>query len=68
MDVAIRDRLHLVGVPLGIFVALVGLGTLVGQPWQYSGSGIVTILQLIGALAAIAIGAGLVYLSSVVGS
>ncbi|MFB6152715.1 MAG: hypothetical protein ABEJ27_00540 [Halodesulfurarchaeum sp.] len=69
MDVSIRDRLELVGGPLGIFVALVGIGTLIGQPWQYAtGGGAVTVLQVLGALSAIGVGAGIVYLVHVVGS
>lgn len=58
-----QDRLDMVGVPVGIFLAIVGLGNLVGQPWQYSAGGApVMILQIIGSLAAIALGIGLVYL------
>lgn len=68
MDV-FQDRLDWVGVPVGLFVALVGLGTLLGQPWQYSAGGtLVTLLQIVGALAAIGIGIGLVYLVHVVES
>lgn len=53
----------MIGVPVGLFIALVGLGNLLGQPWQYSAGGApVMLLQIIGSLAAIAIGAGLVYL------
>lgn len=58
-----QDRLDAVGVPVGIFLAIVGLGNLVGQPWQYSADGApIMVLQIIGSLAAIAIGVGLVYL------
>lgn len=59
----VQDRLDAIGVAAGVFLALVGVGTLWGQPWQYSAGGaLVMVLQLLGALAAIAIGAGLVYL------
>lgn len=59
-----QDRLKMVGVPVGIFLALVGLGNLAGQPWQYSAGGTpVMVLQIIGSLGAIAIGAGLIYLT-----
>lgn len=59
-----QDRLELIGVPVGIFIALVGLGTLAGQPWQYSAGGApVMVLQILGALGAIAVGASLVYLT-----
>jgi hypothetical protein len=58
-----RDRLELVGVPVGLFVVLVGLGNLLGQPWQYSAGGaLVAVLQIVGSVAAVAIGLGLVYL------
>lgn len=68
MDV-FQDRLDVVGIPVGLFVALVGLGTLIGMPWQYSAGGaVVTVLQIVGSLAAIAIGLGLVYLVHVVES
>lgn len=57
------DRLDMVGLPGGIFLVLVGLGTILGQPWQYStGGALVMLLQLVGAIAAIAIGVGIVYL------
>jgi hypothetical protein len=58
-----QDRLDLVGVPVGLFLAVVGLGNLTGQPWQYAAGGApVMVLQIIGSLAAIAIGLGLIYL------
>ncbi len=59
-----QDRLDMIGVPVGLFIALVGLGNLAGQPWQYAAGGTpVMVLQIIGSLAAIGIGAGLIYLS-----
>lgn len=63
METPFRDRLDVLGSIAGVFVALVGLATLAGQPWQYSAGGAtVMVLQAFGALAAIAIGVGLVYL------
>ena len=62
MDV-FQDRLDLVSIPVGLFVLVVGLGTLLGQPWQYAAGGAPQmVLQLLGALAAVAIGVGLVWL------
>jgi|GEM_PF-1866248 len=55
------DELDLLGVVVGVFIALMGAGTLVGMPWQYSNSVVVTIGQSIGALSAIVIGLGLAY-------
>jgi hypothetical protein len=66
MELPIRDRLDAVGSLAGAFVVLLGLATLVGQPWQYTGGAAVMGLQLLGALAAVAIGVGLVYLVRVV--
>ena len=58
-----QDRLDLIGIPVGIFVLVVGLGTLLGQPWQYAAGGApLMVLQLLGALVAVAIGAGLIAL------
>lgn len=59
----LQDRLDAVGIFGGLFVLIVGVGTLLGQPWQYAAGGsLQMILQLLGALAAIAIGVGLIYL------
>ena len=63
MELPIRDRLDVVGSAAGAFVVLLGLATLLGQPWQYTGGAAVMSLQIFGALAAVAIGVGLVYLS-----
>jgi hypothetical protein len=57
-----EDRLDVFGVLAGVFVALVGLGTLVGMPWQYSGGGLVTVFQVLGAVSAVGIGVGLAWL------
>ena len=64
-----QDRLDVVAIPVGIFVLVVGLGTLLGQPWQYAAGGAPgMVLQLIGAVAAIGIGTGLVVLGHFVES
>ncbi|MFC7044342.1 hypothetical protein ACFQH6_01995 [Halobacteriaceae archaeon GCM10025711] len=57
------DRLGLLGTLAGAFLVLAGLGTLVGMPWQYSGGGAgVAVGQILGAIATVAVGAGLVWL------
>lgn len=66
MDVPVRDRLDAIGSIAGLFVALVGLATLIGQPWQYSPSATVMVLQGLGSLVAVGVGVGLVYLAHVV--
>lgn len=58
-----EDNLELMGVLAGAFLVLVGLGTLAGMPWRYNSSVIVSIGQVLGILATIAVGAGLVWLS-----
>lgn len=59
-----QDRLDVVGIPVGLFVVVIGLGTLLGQPWQYAAGGApVMVLQLLGALAAVGIGVGLIVLA-----
>lgn len=63
MQQLFADRLDVLGVLVGAFVALVGLGTLVGMPWQHSGGGLVTVLQILGALAAVGVGVGLAWLT-----
>jgi hypothetical protein len=57
------DRLDVLGILVGAFVALVGLGTLVGMPWQHSSSSVTVVLQILGALATVALGAGLAWLT-----
>ncbi|MFB6271062.1 MAG: hypothetical protein ABEH83_14045 [Halobacterium sp.] len=63
MQQVFEDSLDAYGVLVGAFVALVGLGTLVGMPWQYSNSGAVTVLQVVGALATVGVGVGLAWLA-----
>lgn len=63
MQQVFDDSLDAYGVLVGVFVALVGLGTLVGMPWQYSNSATVTVLQVVGALATVGVGVGLAWLT-----
>lgn len=57
------DDLDAFGVLVGVFLVLVGVGTLVGMPWQYSGSGsLVTVFQILGTVLTVALGGGLVWL------
>jgi len=56
------DDLDAFGVLVGVFLALVGLGTLVGMPWQYSDGGLVTVFQILGAVSAVVLGVGLAWL------
>ncbi|MFC3478008.1 hypothetical protein [Halobacterium litoreum] len=63
MQQVFADRLDVFGVLVGVFVALVGVGTLVGMPWQYSGGGLVTVLQIFGSVVAVGVGVGLAWLT-----
>jgi hypothetical protein len=64
MDVTDRfDRLEAVGIAVGVFLVLVGLGTVAGFPWATKGDTAAAVLQVVGALGTAAVGAGLVWLS-----
>lgn len=55
------DPLLPLGVLVGLFLILAGLGTLVTAPWQYHGSTAVTVLRIIGTVGTILVGVGLIY-------
>jgi len=57
------DRLEPVGIAVGVFLVLVGLVTIAGAPWATKGNILASVLQLVGALGTIGIGAGLVWLN-----
>lgn len=61
--VEIDDRLELVGVAVGAALVLIGLATLLGTPWTHGGGIAVAVLQIVGSLATVGIGAGLVWLA-----
>jgi len=56
------DTLEVLGTILGVYVALAALAVLVGMPWQYTGGIGVSVVQVVGSVLAVGIGAGLVYL------
>lgn len=63
MATATADRLEPLGTAFGVLLVLIGLATVVGTPWAYkSGGALVMVGQLLGALGAIAVGAGLAWL------
>ncbi|PSQ50805.1 hypothetical protein BRD15_00890 [Halobacteriales archaeon SW_6_65_15] len=63
MATATADRLESLGIAFGALLVLVGLATIVGTPWAHkSGSVLVTLGQALGAVGAIAVGAGLAWL------
>ena len=64
MATANADRLEPLGIGFGVLLVLIGLATIVGTPWAYKSGGIgVTIGQILGALGAIGIGAGIAWLA-----
>ncbi|WP_336001611.1 hypothetical protein [Halorientalis halophila] len=58
----ISDELELLGLLVGAFMILVGIGTVVGLPWQTAESALVGVLQVVGGLVAVAVGAALVWI------
>ncbi|WP_436930144.1 hypothetical protein [Halosimplex halobium] len=58
-----EDRLEPVGIAVGALLVLVALATLAGAPWTTKGSVAASALQVVGAVATAAVGAGLVWLS-----
>ena len=61
-NVEFEDRLEPVGLAAGIFLVLVGLGTLVWLPATPTESGLVTAFKIVGGLATVGIGLGLMWL------
>ena len=57
------DKLEPLGIAAGVFLVLAGLGTLAGAPWATNPETVAVVVQIIGALATVALGAGLAYLS-----
>jgi hypothetical protein len=57
------DRLELVGFGLGVLLILIGIATILGQPWTIK-SIVPALLQIVGSLGAIAIGGVLIWLTN----
>lgn len=62
-NVEFEDRLELFGLATGVLLVLVGLGTVAGMPWTHKASIGAAAFQVLGALATVAVGAGLVWLT-----
>lgn len=58
-----EDRLEVLGIGAGVFLVLVGLGTIAGTPWTVMNDTVAAGLQMVGVIGMMAIGAGLAYLS-----
>jgi hypothetical protein len=64
MATATTDRLEPLGIGVGVLLVLIGIMTVVGTPWAYKSGGALLLLgQALGAVAAIAVGAGLAWLA-----
>lgn len=57
------DRLEPVGIAVGVLLVLIGITTILGVPWATKGDLLASIIQIVGALGTVGIGALLVWLS-----
>jgi hypothetical protein len=57
------DLAEPLGIGVGALLVLMGVGTVAGAPWATNGSIAVSLLQLLGVLAMMLVGAGLAYVS-----
>jgi hypothetical protein len=57
-----EDTLEPLGVAVGTFLALVAIATILGMPWAVKDT-LAAVVQIVGALGTVAVGAGLAYLS-----
>lgn len=60
MNISYDDRLELLGLVAAAFVAIVALGTLVGQPWATASGTAVGLVQTVGVLLAFPVAAVIV--------
>lgn len=60
---AFRDRLEWLGVAVGAFLILGSLGTLAGMPWTTNPDTPAVLLQLLGIVLTIGVGAALVWIA-----
>lgn len=58
-----EDRLEVLGIAVGALLLLIGVGTVAGTPWTTKGDAVASVLQIVGVVGMMAIGAGLIYLT-----
>jgi len=58
-----EDTLEVLGVLVGAFVVITGLGTFLGTPWATNPSTLAVAIQMVGVVAAVAVGLVLLWLS-----
>lgn len=56
------DRLEVLGVAVGVFLVLAGLGSLLGAPWDTNPNTLALLLQLLGIALSVAVGVALIAL------
>lgn len=59
----VDDRLGIYSLVVGVFLVLTALGTLFGQPWATDPTLAITLINLVGVVIVIAVGAGLIWLA-----
>jgi len=57
------DTLEPLGTVVGGLLVLIGIGTIVGMPWATNGDMAASVVQILGILATMGVGAGLIWLS-----
>jgi len=63
LNIDFEDRLAVLGVLAGAFVIVVALGTLLGMPWTTTENTVVALVQIVGILVTIAVGALIIVLT-----
>ncbi|AWB28003.1 hypothetical protein [Halococcoides cellulosivorans] len=63
IDQYVDDRLGIYSVLVGVFLVLTALGTLAGQPWNTDPTVVITLIRLVGVVAVLGIGTGLLWLA-----
>lgn len=63
MSTLTEDPLLPLGLLVGAFLIVAGIGTLATTPWQYHDSQLVTILRIAGTIGMMLVGIGLVYVA-----
>lgn len=59
-----RDRLTLLSTLTGLFIVAVVLVTVAGRPWRYVSSSAAAAVQIVGAVLALGIGVGTIWLAT----
>lgn len=63
VNISYDDRLEVLGLVVAAFVAVVAVGTLIGQPWATAGSTAAGLLQTVGLLLSFLVAAVIVFVT-----